>query len=163
MWAQSRNRIIGRDGVLPWRLPEDLAHFRNLTAGGCVVMGRRTWESLPESFRPLPGRTNFVLTRRAEWGPPGAVVVRTLEDAFDGADGRPIAVIGGLEVFEASMHRADSLEVTEINADFAGDTEAPKIPSQWVVGVADPRSGWHRSATGLEYRFLRYIKAGAEG
>lgn len=162
VWAQSRNGVIGDGGVLPWRLPEDLAHFRAVTAGGAVVMGRKTWNSLPDRFRPLPGRLNIVLTRR-EWNAEGALVVHALDDAFLAAGGREVFVIGGLDVFEQALDRADVLEVTEIDADFSGDTQAPTIPPGWVVNDADPASGWRTSETGLEYRFLRYAWVGAAG
>lgn len=82
IWAQARDGAIGRDGVMPWHLPEDLAHFRSVTTGAPVVMGRRTWESLPERFRPLPARRNIVVTRDPVYDAPGASVVFSLEDAL---------------------------------------------------------------------------------
>ncbi|KGJ73491.1 dihydrofolate reductase [Cryobacterium roopkundense] len=163
VWAQSRNRVIGAGGVLPWRLPEDLARFRALTAGGAVIMGRKTWESLPERFRPLPGRLNIVLTRSLGWNSMGTVVVHALDDALVAANGQEIWVIGGREVFDQALNQADALEVTEINEDFAGDTTAPKIQSGWVVDYTDPHSGWRTSETGLDYRFLRYTRGGTPG
>lgn len=163
MWAQSRNGIIGEGGGLPWRLPEDLAHFRALTAGGAVIMGRRTWESLPERFRPLPGRTNIVLSRSPGWNPVGASVAPSLDEAFATAVGRELFVIGGRAVFDQALNRADVLEVTEINQDFAGDTTAPTIPPGWDAIGVDPATGWRRSETGLDYRFLRYTRARAAG
>ena len=159
VWAQSRNGTIGAGGRLPWHLPEDLAHFRTLTTGGTVLMGRSTWDALPDRFRPLPGRTNLVLTRRPGWGATGAEVMHSLEDAFTACGERDLWVIGGSDVFEQAVNHADVLEVTEINADFEGDTDAPRIPSGWVVGVADPPNGWRTSESGLEYRFLRYTRA----
>jgi len=105
IWAQSANGVIGADGQLPWRIPEDLAHFRMLTDGGTVVMGRATWESLPPRFRPLPGRRNVVLTRQQDWSAPGAVVAHTLDEALTSADG-DVWVIGGASVYAAALPRA---------------------------------------------------------
>jgi len=156
IWAQSRNGIIGRDGVLPWHLPEDLAHFKTLTLGGAVVMGRRTWDSLPPRFRPLPGRPNVVVTRQPGWNAPGASVAHTVEDALRLAS-EPVWVIGGLEIFSLALPRADVLEVTEINADVEGDTSAPVIPDGWERASVDPDNGWRVSRTGTEYRFVRYL------
>lgn len=156
IWAQSRNGIIGRGGVLPWHLPEDLAHFKTLTLGGAVVMGRRTWDSLPPRFRPLPGRPNVVVTRQPGWNAPGASVAHTVEDALRLAP-EPVWVIGGLEIFSLALPLADVLEVTEINADVEGDTVAPVIPDGWERASVDPDSGWRVSRTGTEYRFVRYL------
>src|SRR6059036_2989365 len=97
VWAQSRDRVIGADGALPWHLPEDMRHFRDLTSGATVVMGRLSWESLPDRFRPLPGRRNIVLSRDAGYSASGAEVVASLEDALRSAPGA--WVIGGAAVY----------------------------------------------------------------
>ncbi|MDH6237454.1 dihydrofolate reductase [Cryobacterium sp. CG_9.6] len=162
VWAQSRNGIIGRDGVLPWHLPEDLAHFAALTRGGAVLMGRRTWDSLPARFRPLPDRLNIVLTRTAGWRAEGASVAHSAQAALELASGHTLWVIGGREVFNLVLPQVTRLEVTEINADIAGDTEAPPLDSMWSTESADPATGWHTSSTGLEYRFVRYTRASTE-
>ena len=94
IWAQAANGVIGRGGALPWHLPEDLAHFRDTTRGSTVVMGRRTWDSLPDRFRPLPGRRNVVLTRHDTWTADGAEVVHDLAESRGGA-GDPGGVGGG--------------------------------------------------------------------
>ncbi|KFF59903.1 dihydrofolate reductase [Cryobacterium sp. MLB-32] len=163
VWAQSRNGLIGAGGVLPWSLPEDLARFRALTLGGAVLMGRKTWDALPDRFRPLPARLNIVLTRAPDLMPVGALSVTTLDDAFAAAEGREVWVIGGREVFDQAFERADVLEVTEINADVVGDTRAPEIRSGWSISRAHPEQGWHVSETGLEYRFLRYTRGPIAG
>ncbi len=155
VWAEARG-IIGHDGVLPWHLPEDLAHFKDLTRGGTVIMGRRTWDSLPERFRPLPDRTNIVVTRQPGWISDGVSTVHSLEDALAHPGEQPTWVIGGAQIFALAMGVADTLEVTEIDADIPGDTRAPAIGSDWEVASADPIQGWHRSRAGLDYRFLRY-------
>ena len=157
VWAQSRNGIIGRDGVLPWHLPEDLAHFKALTVGGAVLMGRRTWDSLPPRYRPLAERLNVVITRQRDWEADGVSVAHSIDAALVLATGHNAWVIGGLEIFSRVLRRADVLEVTEINATFAGDTRAPEIPESWRKAFVDPESGWHVSRTGAEYRFVRYV------
>lgn len=159
IWAESANGIIGKDGVMPWHVPEDLAHFKQVTLEGAVIMGRKTWDSLPPRFRPLPGRRNIVITRQTDWAADGVDVVHSLADALALADTGPIWVIGGAEIFALAMENADRLEVTEINAAFDGDTRSPAIDTRWQVAAIDPAEGWHTSRTGLDYRFLRYERA----
>ncbi|MGL4340701.1 MAG: dihydrofolate reductase [Rhodoglobus sp.] len=159
IWAQTQSGIIGREGRIPWHLPEDLAHFKAVTMGNPVVMGRRTWDSLPSRFRPLVGRVNIVVTRQADWRAEGASVAHTLDEALllaAQASGDSVWVIGGGELYRATMARANVLEVTEIAAQFEGDTTAPIITSHWGVRNIDPPVGWHRSRSGLDYRFVRY-------
>ncbi|MGN6300361.1 MAG: dihydrofolate reductase [Angustibacter sp.] len=162
VWAQARDGVIGRDGALPWHLPEDMAHFRALTRGATVVMGRATWESLPERFRPLPGRRNVVLSRRPDFHAEGADV-RTdlraaLADAAEGDDGTDgtVWVIGGAQVYAAALSDADRLVVTEIDETVDGDAHAPAIDDSWALTSQDPAQGWHTSASGLRYRFREY-------
>ncbi len=159
IWAQADGGVIGNAGVMPWHLPEDLVHFRQLTLGDPVVMGRRTWDSLPPRFRPLPGRTNIVVTRDTSWVSEGAEAVHSMDSALGEAarrDGEATWVIGGAEIFALVLDRADRLEVTEIRETFAGDTVAPVLDDSWVVTNCDPASGWHTSRAGIAYRFLRY-------
>lgn len=128
--AVARNGVIGRAGAIPWRLPGDMAHFRALTRGCPVIMGRRTWDSLPERFRPLPERTNIVLTRQTGWQATGALTAASLDDAVARArivtppQGR-VFVMGGAELYAQALPRADTLELTELQADIAGDTVFP--------------------------------------
>lgn len=157
VWAESRGGVIGADGGMPWHLPEDLAHFKAVTSGHPVIMGRRTWESLPPAVRPLPGRTNIVVTRNQSWSEPGARVVHSLPEALAAAIDADICwVIGGAALFTEVIDDADLLEVTEIDADFAGDTFAPERGSRWHLVSADPESDWHTSRTGTKYRYLSY-------
>lgn len=162
IWAQSTAGVIGRDGRLPWRIPEDMAHFREVTDGRPVIMGRRTWESLPERFRPLPGRRTIVLSRRPEFEAPGAEVVGSLADAVrlaDGIDGT-VWLAGGADVYTAGAAGLASIaEVTEVDVDVPGDTFAPSL-SGWRLESA---SGWQTSTTGLRYRHLRYVRNGGGG
>jgi dihydrofolate reductase len=156
VWAQARDRVIGRGGAMPWHLPEDLRHFREVTSGATVVMGRTTWLSLPERFRPLPGRLNVVLSRGTDLVAPGAEVRRSLEEALALAPaGERVWVIGGGQVYAAAMPLADRLVVTEIDADVDGDTRAPCVDGTWQVTACDPPNGWHESVSGLRYRFVQ--------
>ena len=129
--AMDRNGVIGRDNRLPWKLPDEMAHFRRVTLGKPVVMGRRTFESLP---KPLPGRKNIVLTRQGDFAAPGCEVVHSLEDAWRAADGAEEAcVIGGTMLFAETLPTADVLYITEVEAEVEGDTWFPPFDrSQWV-------------------------------
>lgn len=147
VWAQSANGVIGRDGTLPWRLPEDMKHFRSLTAGAAVLMGRRTWESLPPRFRPLPGRRNLVLSRTPQQGVETFPDLRTALAAVTG----DVWVIGGAAVYRAALPLADRIEVTEIREPFDGDTYAPDVGRP-----PDEVGAWQESETGLHYRFLTW-------
>ena len=151
VWAEAANKVIGRDGALPWHLPEDLAHFRALTRGATVVMGRRTWDSLPPRFRPLPGRRNLVLTRNRSWSAAGAETVTELSEAL--AADAEIWVIGGAEVYRAAEPRADLAVITELAEPFSGDAHAPELGADWTVTGTDPARGWYESDAGLHYRF----------
>jgi dihydrofolate reductase len=128
--AVARNGVIGRDGQLPWHLNADMAHFRNLTSGCPVIMGRGTWDSLPLRFRPLPGRTNIVVTRDAAWAADGAIAAATLEAALYRArqtcqPGQRVFVAGGAQLYAQAMPLADELELTEVHAEVDGDARFP--------------------------------------
>jgi dihydrofolate reductase len=150
IWAEAADRVIGRDGALPWRLPEDQQLFKRLTMGATVVMGRATWDSLPASVRPLPGRRNVVLTRQPEWSAPGAVTAHDLDDAVAAADG-DVWVIGGASVYAAALERADQVVRTRVHVQVDGDTFAPRLGPEWTLVARDPEQGLHTSATGLTY------------
>lgn len=163
IWAQAHDGVIGANGGMPWHVPEDLAHFKQLTLGSPVVMGRRTWESFPSRFRPLPGRRNIVVTRQEEWRDAGAERAGSLSAALAlAAAGAPqrIWVIGGGELFLEAIDLADLLEVTELDLAVDGDTRAPDR-STWHTVAADPVEGWHTSRSGIPYRFLRLVPRGA--
>jgi dihydrofolate reductase len=124
--AVARGGVIGRDGGIPWRLPEDMVRFRELTMGHPVVMGRRTWESLPDQFRPLPGRGNVVVTRNPDWSAQGADRAASMEDALRLLESEPeVFVIGGGEIYAAALPYAHELHLTEIDAEIEGDTTFP--------------------------------------
>ncbi len=151
IFARARNGVIGKDNALPWHLPEDLAHFKQTTLGQPVVMGRKTWESLPPKFRPLPGRTNIVVTRQRDWQSDGAVVAHSIEDAltFCPADAQ-VWVIGGAEVYTQAMPLAKRAVVTEIDADFEGDALAPTFDDSWQ----ETSRNTHLAANGLTFSFV---------
>ncbi len=160
IWAEARGGVIGADGGMPWHVPEDLAHFKALTLGMPVVMGRRTWESFPARFRPLPGRRNIVVTHQEDWADAGAERAGSLEAGLTlaGEDGpRRIWVIGGGQLFEEAIGLADLLEVTELDIAVDGDTLAPDR-SGWHAEATDPEAGWHTSSSGIRYRFLRLLR-----
>ncbi|GAB1392470.1 dihydrofolate reductase [Rhodocyclaceae bacterium] len=154
--AVARNGVIGKDNSLPWHLPEDLKHFKQLTTGHTVIMGRKTWESLPERFRPLPGRLNIVVTRNPAYRAEGATVVDSLEEAQKVGAGRTaLFVIGGAELYAHALPRAQRLVLTEIDADIEGDAHFP----------AFDRGAWREvgreagtSADGLRYAFVTYAR-----
>jgi dihydrofolate reductase len=158
IWAQAANGVIGDRGALPWHLPEDLARFRELTTGSTVVMGRATWESLPDRVRPLPGRDNVVLSRRPGYAARGARVAVSLAEALAGAEG-DVWVIGGASVYDAALPHAQRVEVTQLQDSFAGDVRAPELGPEWRERARRPETGWCRSRTGLGYRILSYARS----
>jgi dihydrofolate reductase len=128
IYARAANGAIGLGGDLPWRLPADLKHFKALTMGLPMIMGRKTFESLPGL---LPGRRHIVLTRDAGWAAEGAETAATLDDALALAGSGTVAIIGGAAVFEAFLPRADRVELTQIHADYDGDTFMPPLGPEW--------------------------------
>lgn len=159
VWAQAHDGVIGADGGMPWHVPEDMAHFREVTGSAEVVMGRRTWESLPPRFRPLPGRRNIVVTRSADWADDGAERAGSLEEALALTAGDEVWVIGGGMLYAAAIDRADLLEVTRLDVAVGGDTCAPSTDG-WSLVAADPEQGWHTSRSGIRYRFETYRRPG---
>lgn len=186
IWAEARGGAIGFEGDMPWHLPEDLAHFKATTLGAPVIMGRHTWESLPERVRPLPGRQNIVVTRNEHYEAPGAEVVTSLEEAIALSahtvrnehashlqslatesshtctdpgvwPSRAAWIMGGGELYRLAMPFADELVVTHIDLEVpAADTFAPAIGSEWRL--ADEGEPL-MSSTGLMYRMNRYTRA----
>ncbi|NOT41147.1 MAG: dihydrofolate reductase [Alphaproteobacteria bacterium] len=135
--AVAENSVIGRDGKLPWRIPEDMKWFKARTAGRPMIMGRKTWESFPK--RPLPGRTNIVITRDASYRADGAVVVASLQAALDVAYGEQpeeIIVIGGAEIYRAALPFARRIYLTSVHGESAGDTHFPALDrDEWVETI----------------------------
>jgi dihydrofolate reductase len=159
VWAQSTSGVIGRGGDIPWRVPEDLARFKELTIGHTVVMGRRTWESLPTKVRPLPGRRNVVLSRRRDFVADGARVAGSLEAALAAFETEPETwVIGGEQVYLLALPHATRCEVTEVEVDLRRDDDdalAPVLDDAWLGETGE----WQVSRTGLRYRLHSYRRA----
>ncbi|MBX3657776.1 MAG: dihydrofolate reductase [Ramlibacter sp.] len=159
IWAQARHRVIGKDNAIPWRLPEDMARFKALTMGCPVIMGRKTWDSLPPRFRPLPGRRNLVITRSTDWSQNGAEPMPSLDAALQICEHNPdVWVIGGAEVYAQALPLAHRVALTDIDADFEGDAYAPALQVHWQE-VSRAR---HTSSNGLVYSFVDYLNTRLE-
>ena len=156
IYARARNGVIGNLGQLPWHLPEDLAHFKRTTLGQPVVMGRVTWESLPEKFRPLPGRSNVVVSRQTSFSAAGAQLASSLEAAMALFPPTEIIwLIGGAQLYAQGLSIASQIVLTEIDADYEGDAFAPLISSNdWT----ETHRTSHVSAQGLAYHLVTLQK-----
>ena len=159
---------------MPWHLPEDLAHFKRLTSGCPVVMGRKTWDSLPARFRPLPGRCNIVVTRQPDWSENGVQRASSLPEALQIAEqqgshnnnnnnnnnssssGATVWVMGGAQIYAQALPLASRVEVTEIAQDFDGDAFAPVLGPEWQQAAREA----HVGAGGLPFSFVRYVRRG---
>ena len=152
--AVAENRIIGREGDLPWRLPDDLRRFKRVTTGHVVIMGRRTWEA--GGGRPLPGRRNVVVTRQSGYAADGAEVVRSLEAAFDLAAGEArVYVLGGGEIYAQALPRADELDLTIVHAEPEGDARFPEWdPADWTETWSERHEADERHAHAFTFRTL---------
>ncbi|HEY8047943.1 MAG TPA: dihydrofolate reductase [Ramlibacter sp.] len=160
VFARSRNGVIGKGGVMPWRLPEDMAHFRQVTMGAPVIMGRKTWESIPPRFRPLPGRRNIVVTRSGDWSAQGAERAGSLDAALAIVAAEPhVWVIGGGQIYAQALPHADVVEATEIDHEFDGDTHAPALGAEWIEAKRER----HHSSAGFDYSFVTYQKKRERG
>ncbi|WP_152398125.1 dihydrofolate reductase [Paenibacillus cellulositrophicus] len=155
IWAMGSNGVIGRDNKLPWRLPRDMAFFKEKTMGKTVLMGRKTWESF--GGKPLPGRDNVVLTRDPDYEAPGAQIIHTIEEAVALGKNKEIMVIGGAEIYYKLLPVADCLIVTRIDETFEGDTYFPEVDfGDWILqeeieGITDEKNPY-------SYRFCTYIR-----
>jgi dihydrofolate reductase len=151
--AIAQNGVIGNNGLIPWRISDDMKRFKALTLGHTVVMGRKTWDSLPR--KPLPGRVNVVVTRQKDWQAEGAVVAHSLDAAMAAVSGA-VMVIGGAEIYERALPVATRIELTEIQQDFEGD-------ARFVLD----RTGWHETLReehvtpdGLRYSYVTLERNG---
>lgn len=154
--AVARNRVIGQNNQMLWHIPEDMQHFRTFTAGSTVIMGRKTWESLPGRLRPLPGRRNIVVSRQADYAAPGAELAPSPEAALAllGAD-ETAFIIGGAEIYGQTLGLAQRLEITEVDLAPEGDAWFPEI------GAADWRETARQagvSQDGTAYAFVTYTR-----
>lgn len=149
--AMADNGVIGNKGGIPWRLPEDMRHFKSLTLGKPNIMGRKTWESLPK--KPLPGRTNIIVTRDRNYRAEGATVVATIDEALGRAKAEnpeEIMIIGGAEIYRASLPRATRIHLTEIHADIKGDTTFKFDRNGWAEVARED----HKTEDGVAYSFV---------
>ena len=150
--AMSDNGVIGDRGGLPWRIPDDMKRFKRLTLGKPIIMGRKTWDSFPR--KPLPGRTNIVVTRDASWRAEGALAAHSFDEALAKARGEnpsEIAVIGGAGIYQAALPLADRVELTEVHITASGDTHLPPFDkSVWRESARDD----HTNADGLRFSYV---------
>lgn len=157
IWAQAHHRVIGKDGKMPWHLPEDLAHFKRVTLGHPVIMGRKTWDSLPPRFRPLPGRINIVISRAedclSDQVDSALQTATSLEAALELTRDYPeVWIIGGAQIYAQALPLANKAVVTHIDADFEGDAFAPVLGHEWLAVHHEA----HTAASGLPYTFSTY-------
>ncbi|AOW13005.1 dihydrofolate reductase [Hydrogenophaga crassostreae] len=156
IYARASNGVIGKDNGLPWHLPEDLAHFKRTTLGCPVIMGRKTWDSLPPQFRPLPGRSNIVISRDGEWSAEGAKHATSVQGAMALCEpGSDAWVIGGAQIYSLALPLASSVVVTEIARPYEGDAFAPELGPEWVETRREP----HSALNGLLFAFVTYTRA----
>ncbi|CAN5874404.1 dihydrofolate reductase [soil metagenome] len=158
IFARAANGVIGVNGTLPWHLPEDMAHFKAQTAKAPVIMGRKTWDSLPPKFRPLPGRANIVVTRQAGWHEDGAQTASSLRDALAFAEqthASDVWVIGGAQIYAEAEPLAHRAVITVIHRDYEGDAHAPEMDAKWHETARELRT----STNGLSFSFVTLERA----
>lgn len=167
IWAQSVDGVIGLDGDMPWHVPEDLRHFKAITLGEVLIMGRRTWSSFPDSVRPLPGRTSVVVSKTLSENPSdpklqhdsvhvAADLTSAIELAAQLKSGPMIWVVGGGTLYDQAIETATIVERSVFNLNVAGDTYAPELDDSWTFTAQDPADGWHTSQSSVQYRFERW-------
>lgn len=157
IWAQGQDGVIGLNGSIPWMIPQDLAFFKEQTMGGAVIMGRKTWESIPEKFRPLTGRVNIVVTNQMPYSAPGALVVHNIGRALDLAKHNPnIFIIGGDQIYRQTLWHCNYAIVTEVDYAAVGDAYAPVLRDEdWFC---DKETYWSDNPTGLKWRHKFYAR-----
>lgn len=151
IWAEAHDHVIGAQGGMPWRVPEDTRHFVEVTTGTTVIMGRGSWEALPQKFRPLPDRRNLVVSRTLSEAE-GAEVFSSLDAALAAAEGE-VWIVGGGQLYRTAMSVSNVLEITYLDLDVEGDTTAPEVDASWHEVTA---TEWRESTSGIRYRFVRY-------
>jgi len=148
--AMAKNGVIGKDGAIPWRIADDLKRFKQLTLGKPVIMGRKTWDSLPR--KPLPGRDNIVVTRQRDWSAEGGMAASSLDEALAGRG--DVSVIGGGEIYREVLSRAERIELTEVHGDFDGDAHFTFDRTEWREAARDD----HVAPDGLAYSYVTLIR-----
>jgi dihydrofolate reductase len=149
--ARADNGVIGAKGAIPWRIADDIKRFKAITMGKPIIMGRKTWDSFPK--KPLPGRTNIVITRDASWRAEGAVAVHSFADALARAQREApeeIAVIGGAEIYRLALPLADLVHLTQVHADVAGDVFLPAFGPEWRQTARED----HATPDGLRFSYV---------
>ena len=151
--AMAENGVIGKDGAIPWRIADDLRRFKRLTVGKTVVMGRKTWDSLPR--KPLPDRGNVVVTRQADWAADGAVRASSLDEALTKAgSAAEVMVIGGGEIYREALRRADRIELTKVHRAFDGDARFAFDENDWRETARED----HATPDGLAYSYVTLVR-----
>jgi dihydrofolate reductase len=158
IWAEAHDRVIGADGTIPWRVPEDQANFKRRTMGGTVVMGRATWDSLPARFRPLDGRRNVVLTRDPGWSADGAIVVHGIDEVE--LDDGEIWIMGGAAVYAAFLPIAEHISRTRVDVEVKDGVRAPELTADWVLSSD---SGWQTSVSGVRFVIEEFTRSSLRG
>jgi dihydrofolate reductase len=157
--AVANNNVIGKDKTLIWHLPADMKFFKEKTTGHCIITGRKNYESIPEKFRPLPNRTNIVITRQKDYNAPGTIVVGSIEEALKKAkelNDPEIFIIGGADIYRQTLTFTDRIYLTEIHHDFEGDAFFPLLnPSEWkevarTKGIVDEKNKYEHDFVTLE-------------
>ena len=153
--AVSSNMVIGKNNDLPWKLPDDMKYFMETTKGHHVIMGRKNYESIPEKFRPLPNRTNIVVTRQENFQAPGCIVVNSIERALDIANNNgelEVFIIGGAEIYKQGLPSTQRMYLTEINATIEGDTYFPEVDkTEWIETSRIPHEEDDRHRYSFDY------------
>jgi len=152
--AISENNVIGKDGQIPWRIREDMVRFKELTINHPVIIGRKTYESLPQKFRPLPQRENIILSRNLRSNE-DVHIARSVEEVLVLIDDRESYVIGGAEVYKAFLPLAHRMEITKVHENFDGDAYFPIIKWNEWLQIHEKRN---KSASGIDYSFFSYIR-----
>jgi len=153
IWAATPSGVIGDGKDLLWRLPEDLKYFSAITSGTTVIMGRKTWDSLPEKFRPLPNRVNFIISR-TETSIEGATVFSSIEEALQAVETDEAWFIGGGQIYTAALDFVKEIKVTVVNLEVTGETVAPNIDNKFILSDS---SEWKTSSKDIEYKFETWV------
>jgi dihydrofolate reductase len=161
--AVSENNVIGKDNAIPWRISEDFRHFKSLTMGHPCIMGRKTFESLPLNFRPLPGRENIILSSNGNYHQEGAKTFGSIDEAIEYCrkkNEEKAFIIGGASVYNAAMKLADVLEITKVHKSFEGDALFPEIsPDEWKIEIKEDFEGKDLKNDGIvKFSFVRYAR-----
>ncbi|WP_067895726.1 dihydrofolate reductase [Nocardia vaccinii] len=152
IWSQTPDRVIGADGSIPWQIPEDVQHFQDVTSGRTIIMGRRTWDALPEEAHAESDRRTIVITRNPDWFAPDAERAGSVDEALAITDPEEVWILGGAEIFAATIEFATVIVVTEVDAKVTGDAYAPEIPPQFVLAFTTGRTRSINDENSFQFR-----------